>query len=167
MKNSYDLMFVELFPMYKCYLPLAKKLQVPVISTLAFRTYNHLDYIAGNSRNPAVYPKEYTVLNRKMFFFERLFNLVEEIAYKVFDFIENRLLENFFKQLTGYPDQNPHNFSISLVFSNNHDIFLPRAMAENVINIGGIVVKSAKLSPLPKVNVQCKKKKHLNKTVEF
>lgn len=140
--------------MYKCYLPLAIKLEIPVLSTLAFRSLHYLDYIAGNSRNPAVFPKEFTVLNREMLFSERLFNLFEEIEYTILDFIENRRLEEFFKQLTGYPNKNPYDLPVSLIFSNNHDILLPRAMAVNVINIGGMGVKCATLNPLPKVSHQ-------------
>lgn len=147
-------MFVELSLMYKCYLPLAIKLGIPVIGTTAYRSLSYLDYIVGNSRNPAVFPKEIINLNRKMLFFERLFNLFEEVSSKVLEFIEKRQLEHFLKQLTGYPDQNPHNYSISLVFSNNHDIFLPRAVPGNAINIGGMGVKSAILDPLPKVCLQ-------------
>lgn len=139
-------------PFYECYFPIAKKLGIPIVGTVPSRSLAPSDQSVGNSRNPAIFPIEFTLIGSKMSFSERLFNLFEEFQHRVHDYIVNKQLEKFYSEL--YSDQSPQNSFISLLFSNSHEIFLPRTTVSNAIDIGGIVVKTASTDFLPEVRLK-------------
>lgn len=153
--KNFDIIFLELLPLYECYFPIAKKLDIPVVGTIPSRSLAPSDQSVGNSRNPATFPIEYTLIGSRMNFAERLFNLYENVQHGVHDYFVNKRLEKFYNEF--YSDQNPHNTFISLLFSNSHEIFLPRTTVSNAIDIEGIAVKMATADILPEVSQQQQK----------
>lgn len=147
---NFDVMFVELMPMNQCFIPLARKIGIPVIGTLSFRSFLNVDKAVGHVRNPSVLPAELFYVNVKMSFYERLINLVNEITQMIGYLLEKRKAEKLFDDL--FPKKESQNLDIALVFINNHASLQFTASAPNVVNIGGLLVKSAKLNSLPEVS---------------
>lgn len=149
-EKRYDVMFIESMYMFQCYLPLAEKLNIPVIGTVTLRSWMISDLAMGNPRNPAVIPVELSTFSDKMTFLERLQNLWKYLylLYKYNFDIPKKLNEIYNKFYT--PDL-LNKKQISLVFANNHFSFLSRSTVPNMIDVGGIHVKPAKL--LPNVNM--------------
>ncbi|KAK7574042.1 hypothetical protein V9T40_011233 [Parthenolecanium corni] len=145
--GNFDIMFVEMLPLFQCFLPLAKKSGIPVIGTMSLCSFMGPDLILGNPRNPSILPAMSSVVHTEMSFYERIENVIEEVKMKVFYFIEKQFKEKLFKELSS--NQDLFNYAISLLFVNNHESILPTAQMPNTINIGGIQVKSALLQPLP------------------
>lgn len=148
-EKHYDVMFTELIFMFPCFLPLAEKLNIPVIGTVTLRSWKFVDAVMGNPNNPAVVPGELSSFSDKMTFLERLENFVKALYL---DFIHNyaipKKLNEIYNQF--YTPDLLNKKQISLVFTNNHFTLLPRPMAPNIIDVGGIHVKPAK--PLPEVS---------------
>lgn len=148
-EKYYDVMFIELMWTFQCYLPLAEKLNIPAIGTVAFKSWTLTDVVFGNSRNPAVIPFELSSFSDRMTRLERFQNLWKNFCfhYKYNSDISKKLTEIYDKFYT--PDL-LNKKQISLVFANNHITLSSRPSVPNVIDVGGIHVKPAK--SLPEVN---------------
>lgn len=157
-------MFVEMLPLFQCFLPLAKKSGIPVIGTMSLCSFMGPDLILGNPRNPSILPAMSSVVHTEMSFYERIENVIEEVKMKVFYFIEKQFKEKLFKELSS--NQDLFNYAISLLFVNNHESILPTAQMPNTINIGGIQVKSALLQPLPEVSTYLYSQDYILKTIQ-
>lgn len=147
--TKFDIMFVHMLPMYECYLPIAKKYEIPVIGTIAFRQFMSIDQAIGNPHHLTL-PFTSSANPKVMTFFQRLQNTCYHLLIKAFfDFEISAALEGFFEQY--YPTfvKNDVEDRISLLFSNNHPSILSKPLAPNVIEIGGIHI--AKSKPLPEV----------------
>ncbi|XP_065225367.1 UDP-glucosyltransferase 2-like [Planococcus citri] len=151
-ERLYDVVFVEIGFVYKCFLPIADKMKVPVIGTIAIRTWLFGDYATSNPNHPAYIPHELTVQNWKLnHVFGRIINVWNHIAvawYK--NFVVPPLIE---KCLQNHADKLEHlgkyeHMEPDLIFYNNHESILPKPSNPNIINIAGIHVKDSK--PLPK-----------------
>lgn len=135
----------------ECFIPLAKEMGIPVIGTLSTRSYINLHLAVGHIRNPSVQPTENFYVNVKMSFYERLINLINEMTLiRIGRFFEERKLSKLCDDL--FPGKYTQNLGIDLAFVNNHASLQITASAPNVVNIGGINVKSAKLNSLPEVS---------------
>lgn len=152
MGKKFDIMFVDLVPfMYECFLPIASALDIPIIGTIAARSWRNLEWIMGNPYNPAVVPFELSHFSANMNFIERLMNTwhcISEHLFRYF-YIQPRLMkfyERHFAKLTPSQHRQP-----SLVFVNGHNALMPRPLAPNIVNVGGIHVPPVK--PLPNVGI--------------
>lgn len=142
-----------MMPMNQCFIPLAHEMGIPVIGTLSFRSFINLDLAVGHIRNPSVKPTELFFVNVKMSFYERLINLINEMTMiRIGRFLEERKLGKLCDDL--FPKKFSQNLNIVLAFVNNHVSLQFTTLAPNVVNIGGINVKSAKLNSLPEVSTR-------------
>ncbi|XKL68154.1 hypothetical protein PGB90_003645 [Kerria lacca] len=145
-KKLFDVMFIELFIMFECFLPLAEKLDIPVIGTVTLRSWIEADRLIGNPHNPAIIPFELTTSMNALTFYERLMNMWDYLLVDWYRyFIIQPKLNTIYEQY--YPPHLLHKKKISLIFNNNHPSLLPRPMVPNAIDIGGIHLKSP--DPLP------------------
>lgn len=141
-------MFVQLLPMYECYLPIAKKLGIPVVGTFSFHEHAIVDESIGNP-HPLVLPFTFHYSPKKMTFFERLKNAYYHLrmrAYYTWEVLPQ--VERFYNQ--HYPTFSlASDTQVSLLFINNHPTFFSRATVPNLIEIAGIHIPPPK--PLPEV----------------
>lgn len=148
------MIFVEVQVFYKCYLPIAKKLNVPVIAITTVRSWSIADLATGNPHHPADVPVEQILSWRFDNFYCRLDNLWNYIVIRYFWMVDvvpilekfHRDYEDKLRPYEGYLDIEP-----VLMFYNGHHSILPRPNNPNVIEIGGIQVRPAK--PLPQVTI--------------
>lgn len=144
-------MFVDLVPfMYECFLPIANVLNIPVIGTIATRSWRNIEWIMGNPYNPAVVPFELSHFSTHMNFIERLMNTWQCISdyFLRYFYIQPRLrklYDRYFANLTLTENKQP-----ALVFVNGHSALMPRPLAPNIVNVGGLHVPS--VEPLPNVS---------------
>ncbi|XP_065223759.1 UDP-glucosyltransferase 2-like isoform X2 [Planococcus citri] len=151
-EKLYDVIFVEIMLLYKCFLPIAAKLNIPVIGTETFKQKINADNSIGNPNHPGYiyfegvpnkWDKE-TFLGR----FNNVWNYIDVTLYhylyvipclKKFHQDHSQLLAPISKYMHMEPD---------LIFFNNHPSILSRPLVPNAIEIGGIHTKQVK--PLPK-----------------
>lgn len=143
-------MFLQLISMYHCYLPLAEKLDIPVLGTTVARVWRLSDVAVGNPINPAALRFEYSDYSTTWFFSDRLFNFWRLMKL---DFFYNLMvpskIDRIYQQY--YTKELVNKKEISLSFVNSHASFFPRPLVPNAIEIGGIHIDPA--SPLPKVDI--------------
>lgn len=141
--------------LYQCFLPIADQLKIPVIATISLRSMLDSDSIVGLSRPPSVFPNDDEQItpyrNPKMTFYQKITNLMQEVQIRVLNLVDERKARQFNEK--HFPGFEENKVKISLLFANDHEIFLPRPRPPNVINIGGIHVKSSSLKPLPRVSI--------------
>ncbi|XP_065223741.1 UDP-glucosyltransferase 2-like [Planococcus citri] len=149
-QESFDVVFVEVQVFYKCYLPIAKKLNAPVIGITTVRSWSLGDLATGNSHHVADVPAESISGWRFGDIYYRLINSCNYVAVwyfwwsdvvPVFEKFDRDYAEKL-GQCRGYLDIEP-----VLMFYNGHHSILPRANNLNVVEIGGIQVGPAK--PIP------------------
>lgn len=140
--------------MYRCFLPIAEKLKIPVIGTISSRSMIDSDFSVGLSRPPSVFPNDDELIprhrNPKMTFYQKITNFMQEMQIRVYNLLGERMANRFNEK--HFPVAEGNRVKVSLLFANDHEIFLPRAKPPNFINIGGIHVKSSSLKPLPQVS---------------
>lgn len=141
-------MFIEITLMTECFLPLAEKLNIPVIGVVTLRAWKLGDAAVGNSLNRAVVPDLTLYASDHMTFIERLQNLWYSLF---FDFYYNYFICSFLNEIYQkfYTPELINKKKVSVVFMNNHFSLSARAAVPNAIDIGGIHLKPVK--PLPKV----------------
>ncbi len=139
------MMFVDAATiMYECYLPLAEKLNIPVIGTISTRSWKHAEWTLGNPYPPSTVPYEMGLYRSDhMTFLQRLSNTYDS----VFDYfyyhiqISDRLKKHqrrYFPNSPSRPRKRP-----SLLFVNGHNVLLPRPLLPNIIHVGGIHLTSS------------------------
>lgn len=142
--------------MYQCFLPIAEKLKIPVIGTISMRSFVDADFSVGLSRFPSVFLNDDEMFPRyrspaRMTFYQKITNLMQEMQIRVGhllgEWTTKRVNEKHFSESKW------NSVKLSLLFTNDHEIFSPRAKPANSINIGGIHVKSSSLKPLPEVSL--------------
>jgi len=136
--------------MYECYLPIAKKLNIPIIGTFSFHEYAIVDESIGNP-HPLVLPLVFHYSPKKMTFLQRLENAYCHLRLKVYYTWEVMpQIKKFYEQ--HYPSFNLEtDGDVSLLFINNHPSFFSRPMVPSLIEVGGIHIPPPK--PLPQVKV--------------
>ena len=146
--HKFDVMFIEFMTLASCFLPLAEKLNIPVIGTVTLRSAYIADMIIGNSNILSVVPNELSPFNDNMTFYQRFVN---SLYYVYLEYCRRYViaskLDRIFRQY--YSAELWYKKNVSLLFVNNHATIFPRALVPNIIEVGGIHVKPAK--PLPKV----------------
>jgi len=148
-EKLYDIMLVELFMDHPCYLPIAERLQIPVIGTKTLRLWQIADHVVGAPHNPAILPVVFAGFMPEVNLIGRAQNLWNYLIVEYY-FTKNReVIDKFY--LEHFPDYHLlHKKDVSLVFYNSHPTITPRPISANVIEVGGIHVKPAK--PLPAVS---------------
>lgn len=136
--------------MYKCYLPIAQKLGVPIIGTVTLRSSKMADAAIGFPDNPATIPHELSDSKLTMTFIQRLRNVWAHLIMDYFTYYVIPTKVNQFYQKY-FPDFKFQDEQISMVFYNFHASILPRPTIPNAVEVGGIHIQPAK--PLPQVSL--------------
>ncbi|XP_065223736.1 UDP-glucosyltransferase 2-like isoform X2 [Planococcus citri] len=149
-QESFDVVFVEVHVFYKCYLPIAKKMNAPVIGITTVRSWSLGDLATGNPHHVADVPAESISGWRFDDIYYRLINLYNYVTvwyFWRFDVVPVlKKFEQDYAHMLG-PYQGYLEIEPVLMFYNGHHSILPRANNPNVVEIGGIQVGPAK--PLP------------------
>lgn len=141
-------MFIDMLIITSCFIPLAEKLEVPVIGTVATRTLKTVDAYIGMPSNPATIPSELINIPLLMTFTDRIWNTWAHFNVDYFSYTySNKMLLKFYRR--HFPNYVHGRKKISLVFFNNHHTYLSRPSVHNAIDIAGIHVKT--VQPLPQV----------------
>lgn len=148
--RKFDLMFVDLFTMIECYLPVAKQQNMPVIGIYLCNLRSEPAATVGNPLHPSVAPVIYSSRSTKMTFVERLKNVIDMLYLNIiFDIVRTPRYTRFCQKY--FPHYNPREENqVSLLFHNNHHSIFKIPLVPTVIEIAGIHLKPPK--PLPKVN---------------
>ncbi len=141
-------MFIHVLTTHECFLPLAEKLNIPVIATGTWPLFRRSDFSIGAQTNPSVVPLDFGEFSDQMTFFQRLKNAWEFLAIEYHYYFDvaphlNQIYDKF------YPQNLVRKKKFSLLFTNHHPSIMPRESLPTVIDIGGIHVNPVK--PLPQV----------------
>lgn len=135
-------MIIQLLMMYECYLPLAQKLDIPVVGIAAARTWRLADLAVGNPFNPAVLRHEYSEYSPSWTFIDRLRNVFTTLQMDIFHYLSIQpAVDRIYRQYYGLDFKIEK--KISSMFINNHASFVSRPSVPNVIDVGGIHVNPA------------------------
>lgn len=140
-------MFVELRPMYQCYLPIAEKLNIPVIGTVVMRLSKLADAAIGCPVNPATIPQERFDSKLTMSFRERLENVWRHLLtdYHMY-FVMRPKINQFYQKY--FPDsESPNKKKVSLAFYNSHASLLSRPTVPNAVEVAGVHIQPANRLP--------------------
>ncbi len=141
-------MFVQIMTTHECYLPLAEKLNIPVIGPAAWPLFRRSDSSIGMQTNPSVIPLDFGEFSDQMTFFQRLKNTWEFLAIEYhYHFVATSRLNEIYDKF--YPKNLVGRKQISLLFVNHHPSIMPRNLVPSAIDVGGIHVNPIK--PLPQV----------------
>lgn len=152
----FDVMFVEVLTMYQCFLPLARKLEIPVIGVVAQRSWLYADIAVNNPNNPSFIPSTMRTYWKNNAFIERVVNTLF-YAMKIF-----LRVNNFEPTLSKFYEDHEHYFGRlsasdlpgpTLIFSNGNPVILPRPLNPNFIEIGGIHIPEEKPLPIVRLNL--------------
>lgn len=151
-KKLFDVLIVDLvLYTFECFLPIAEKLNIPVIGTVCTKSWRNTESIMGNPYNPAVVPFDLSYYSNKMTFVQRLRNTIDYLLdvafhkYVIYPKLE-MLYQKYFPNTTVAGRKKP-----SLLFLNSNPVLTPRPLVPNVINVGGIHMQPVK--PLPDVSI--------------
>ncbi len=148
-EKKFDVLFVQLLPMYECYLPIAHELRIPVIGTFSARPWAEVEVELGNP-HPIIYPFIFSSFATKMTLYQRLVNAVDHVTMQyIYKFVLPSMLQQFFQKHFPAYDLRASK-EISLLFTNNHPVLFPKPVVPNEIEIGGVHLKPPK--SLPEVN---------------
>ena len=122
------MLFAEYLFDFECYLPIAKKLDVPMIVTVTMHGFRLADNTIGLPNNPAVIPRDLDcssdTFSVEMSFTERLDNVWN---YLLLDYLYMFFLKKVDKfKRKSFSEELLHKKQISLIFYNNHHSMLPR-----------------------------------------
>lgn len=150
-EKVYDIMILEIFKLHKCFLPLAQKLNIPVIGTTSQRSWLYADRTIGNPNNPSFVSSEFGWLSNPESFFERSINVWKTTLVLFAEYYDislkiSKFYQQYFKELSFYKEDS---IKPSLIFHNTHSSYFPRPMNLNAIEIAGIHIEDVK--PLPEV----------------
>lgn len=150
--NKFDIALTECFNT-DCFVPVAKKFNIPVIRIHSCTLMPWSSDRFGNPNNPSYIPNNFLPFSDKMTFLERLENTILTLLQNVYftNFIVRRDKSEATKYLGEFGaalDIDIYNDSLVLV-STHFSLNLPRPLVPNVIEVGGIHV--GKPRSLPKV----------------
>lgn len=122
-------------PLYECFSSIAEILDIPIIGTSATNLWWRSDWLTGNPNDPAAIPSELSNWSSRMNFIQRLTNSwYWTISYLFENLFLYPRLEVFYKK--HFPNLSAaQTIKPSLIFSNSHQILIPRPLVPNVINI--------------------------------
>lgn len=145
-------MFVEQFLTYECLLPIAEKLEVPIIGTFTGFSLSLVCFYHGNSCNPSVFPAVISNFDWKMTFFQRLQN----VYYYLVDVYMREIVIK--RKLKKFYDKHFPTFDlekcqrVSLIFLNTNPSFIPSPKVPSIIDVGGIHTELSVPLQIPEVS---------------
>ena len=148
-EKLFDVVLGEYLFDFECYLPIAEKLNVPIIATVTLHSLQWADHNIGIPNNPAVMPSEFDSSSLHMSLVERIRNVWNYIIVDYHSIYIRERIDEFYHQ--HFAEELLYKKSVSMIFYNNHPSLLPRPYVPNAIDIGGIHVNPAR--PLPKVSL--------------
>lgn len=149
--KKYDVLIATGLSHPKCFMPISKEFDIPIIAVASTRSFSYADKLVANPRSTAEIPFVLTSFYTEQSFWIRLRNSFDEvldrlIMYRSFDgaIQDPRFLEHFpnFSE-----SQTP---AISLLLYNNHHSFFSRSLTPNTIELGGLHI-SPVANALPQV----------------
>lgn len=156
-EKLYDIMLTEIFHLYKCYAPLAKKMNIPVMGTMTFKSWLLTDQAIANPNNPAYFPFDfaYDMYWECDNFFVRLRNFLDHLTvYCYWHLVNIPILSQFHRDHLQHvvPYHEYISMEPALVFYNTHHSYTSRPMNPNAIEVAGIHIKPVR--PLPAVSMR-------------
>lgn len=146
-------MFLEMLSFYECYVPLAEKLNIPIIGTTSLRSWIYADRAVGNPGGPTYVPTILADIGSIESFHTRFVGFIHELFVEVLRLsYEIPNIRAIYKRYYSSYNLN-YTKKVSLVFTNNHPIILSRPTVPNNVEVGGLKVKSSQLEPLPRVRI--------------
>lgn len=142
-------MILEIFKMYKCFLPLAQKFNIPVIGTASQRSWRYADHAIGNPNNPSFIPSEFATSWETNSFYQRVINVWKTliVCFAEYNDISAKLSKFFREYSKELNDFKENSIKPSLIFYNTHFSYFPRPMNPNAIEIAGIHIEEEKSLP--------------------
>lgn len=151
-EKLYDIVFVEMFVLDKCFSFVAQKLGIPIIGTVTLKIWLYADWAIDNPIYPSYMPLDIISSWQYDSFYHRLTNTYHYVMMKYFwhfnviPFLQKFYQENL-QQVMSYSEF--INKEPDFLFYDTHPVLYPRPMNPNVLQIGGIQMEPAK--PLPEV----------------
>lgn len=128
----------------------AKKLQVPVIGTVSTHFWLYTDADIGNTFYPSYIPFDQSPYWSYRSFYTKLVKS-SDVIFSIYIWLAKILpsLERFHEENQKFigTDSSYMDISASLVFYNSHYTYLPRPLAPNAIEVGGIHIVEPKHLP--------------------
>lgn len=121
----------------ECYMPIAWKLQVPIIGTSAPRPRPDVDWQIGNP-HPLIAPFQTTNFGQKMNFYERLQNTYSHLMSITLNARSLSALGDHYRLYAPDYDIEMNKNHPSLMFVNTHVSVFPRALLPTVVEVAGI-----------------------------
>ncbi|XP_071454150.1 UDP-glucosyltransferase 2-like [Hetaerina americana] len=146
----FDLMLISHF-FSECFYPYAHIYNVPVVAVSPVGYFPYTAGIAGNVAPPSFVPNTYLSLSNRMNFAERTVNFVSLLAINLYtQFFMYPRYEKIAREHFGdVPNVSQLHRRTSLILLNNDFTYnYPRPLTPNIIEVGGLHIKSP--SPLPK-----------------
>lgn len=148
--QKFDVALTEYFNT-DCFVPLAKKLNVPLIRIHSCSLMPWSSHRFGMPENPSYMPNNFLPFSDKMTFFERLENTICTVVHSTY--FNNWIVRRDKRDATKYLgsvgsslDQDIYNESL-LLLSTHFTLNLPRPLVPNVVEVGGIHVEKPKSLP--------------------
>ncbi|XP_046402053.1 UDP-glucosyltransferase 2-like [Ischnura elegans] len=148
--KKFDLMLISHF-FSECFYPYAEIYDVPVVTMSPAGAFPTTDMMFGNIALPSFVPNAFFSFSDQMTFLERSMNFVSYLGSSIYMkyFIipaEEKVAKKHFKEISPLTETLKRN---SIILLNNHFTYnYPRPLTPNMIEVGGIHVKSP--NPLPK-----------------
>lgn len=157
-ENSFDLAILSHFNT-DCFVAVAKKLNIPVVRTLACNLLPWSYRRFGNPGNPAYIPNVFGSFSNKMSLFEKVENAIITLFHCAYynDFVGVKNDEEVSMKYFGEygASMKTDILKDSLLLMNTHySVHFPIPLVPNVIEVGGIHLEVPK--PLPKVRNEIK-----------
>ena len=157
--EKFDVMVIGAF-FNDCVIGLAHKLRIPVIQMCSLVGTKWMDAWVGNPSFYSYVPNTFQEFTSKMTFRQRVSNTVSELYVKLGREIyflpkQNAIMKKYFNSSDDFPTIEELQNNISLVLVNSHFSFnLPRPLMPNMIEVGGLHVKSPKKLPTVSEEIQ-------------
>jgi glucuronosyltransferase len=154
--QEFDLIITEAF-VNDCFLGFAHKFKAPIVQVVSFDGTSWMGDWVGNPSPYSYVPDPFQNFSDRMDFWERILNTLGNTFQKVtrlFYYLpkQQALLEKYFSDYAPVPSIPDLDSSTSLILVNHHfSISYPRPLMPNIVQVGGMHIKSAK--KLPEVSI--------------
>jgi glucuronosyltransferase len=154
--QNFDLIVAEAFS-NDCLLGFAHKFKAPVVQVATFVGSAWMGDWVGNPSPYAYVPDPLQSFSHRMTLWQRILNTLGITYQKVSRYLchlpkQQAILEKYFSDYAPLPSISELDFSSSLILVNGHfSIDYPKPMMPNIVQVGGMHLKSAK--KLPEVSI--------------
>lgn len=149
---KYDVLIASGASHPKCFLPIAKEFDIPIIAAVTMRSFSYSDKLFANPRSPAEVPFEFTSFYTEQSFWNRLMNSFNEIVHRLITHsaydkaIQDPRFQKYFPNFDESQTQ-----PMSLLLYNTHHSIFSRPLTPNTIELGGLHISPVP-NALPEVN---------------